>query len=151
MPKNSDPSGIVAVTAQYEPGVLGAILAVLEKEKFNLRAAGGRQIETGGEFAFWVDERVTGDVVDKDHKEATEEACRVLRKAGFDAYTVDVHSEDIDDTPGKLKAFVDKITAAKLLIEEIHVGTPRECEGGTVKKVPVQAYTVAAGKATPTP
>jgi hypothetical protein len=164
MPKESDPDrivaataepgpggSIVAVTAYYGPGQLLTVLKILEDAHFNLRTAGGRRIETGGEFAFWVDEPVVSDgrQIDDDHGQ-THAAIKVLCAAGYEAWPVEVHSRNLDDEPGALRRFVEEIVAKKLLIEEISVGTPRKGDGD-VMKVPVQVYTVAAGTPTPTP
>ena len=133
---DDDEEGGSAVSATYGLGVLSDMLRILEAEGFNLRSASGRQIELGGEFAFWVDPRPGQD---KDHDDATRKAAEALG-AVYDTHTVEVHRRLLDDRPGALKAFVDEVTAAGLLIEEISVGTPAS-DG----RIPVQAYTVRAG------
>ncbi len=129
--------GGVSISATYGLGVLSDILRILEREGFNLRTASGRQIELGGEFAFWADPR---DGIDADHDEATRRAADALAGEGYDAHTVEVHRALLDDRPGALKQFVDQVTAEGLLIEEISVGTP-----GPNGRIPVQAFTVLAG------
>jgi hypothetical protein len=128
-----------SVSATYGIGVLSDILRILEEQGFNLRSASGRQIELGGEFAFWVDARKGKD---RNHDIATRRAAKALAGEGYDTHTVEVHRALLDDVPGALRSFVDGISADGLLIEEISVGTP------TAKgRVPVQAYTVLAGAA----
>ena len=127
------------ISATYGLGVLSDMLRILEEQGFNLRSASGRQIELGGEFAFWVDARKGKD---RNHDIATRRAAKALAGAGYDTHTVEVHRALLDDVPGALRSFVDGITADGLLIEELSVGTP------TAKgRVPVQAYTVLAGTA----
>lgn len=131
-----DDEGGLSVSAKYPRGRLSEILRVLAENDFNLRTAGGRMIELGGEFAFAVADRDTGD-----HDErATEEAVAVLVDAGFDAHVVAVEHRVLDNVPGALLAFVDEVRDAGLLIEEIEVGTPDD-DG----RIPVQMYTVKAG------
>lgn len=127
-----DDAGNVAISATYGPGVLSDMLRILSDNGFNLRTASGRQIELGGEFAFWVDPRKD---VDEDHDVATRRAAKALEAKGYDAHIVEVHRKLLDDVPGALKAFVDEVTAAGYLIEELSVGTPQQ-DG-----IPVQAYT----------
>jgi hypothetical protein len=152
-PTEPRPGEAIAVSARYGPSELAKVLGILSDAEFNLRTAGGFRIETGGEFGFSVDERVDadGNPLAENHEQATHEAIALLRKKGYEVRAVYVHLKDIDDTPGELKRFVEEIAKDGRLIEEISVGTPRECEDGSVKKVPVQAYTVAAGGPTPTP
>ena len=125
-----------AVSATYRPGALLEILTVLENQGFNLRTAGGRRIELGGEFGFAVDKR-DGDV---DHEASTHAAVAALRAEGFDSHAVEVQTRLLDDEPGALRAFVEDVSAQGLLIEEIAVGTP-----GDSGRIPVQIYTALAG------
>jgi len=128
-----------AVSAVYPRGALSEILRVLEDAGFNLRSAGGRMIELGGEFAF--------AVADRDHNEpdgqATEDAVATLNDAGFDARVVVVQTRYLDDVPGALRAFVDSVRDQGLLVEEVAVGTP-----GPDGRIPVQIFTARAGTAT---
>ena len=129
-----------SISATYDPGALSDMLRILAEHGFNLRSASGRQIELGGEFAFWVDARKGKD---RNHDIATRRAAEALAGEGYDTQTVEVRRTLLDDVPGALKRFVDGLTAEGLLIEEISVGTP------TPKgRIPVQAYTVRAGSAT---
>ena len=129
-----DDEGTVAASVTYESGVLSDMLRILEAGGFNLRTAGGRNIELGGEFAFWVDPRKD---TDEDHDTATRAAADALRKEGYDVHTVEVHRALLTDVPGALKTFVDSVTMAGYFIEELSVGTPEPDRG-----IPVQAYTV---------
>jgi acetolactate synthase small subunit len=129
----------VAVSATYGLGVLSEMLGILKDEGFNLRTASGSKIELGGEFAFWVDARKDKDA---NHDEATRRAAEALG-AVFDVHIVEVHRTLLEDKSGALKAFVDEVTAAGFLIEEISVGTPEPPDG----RIPVQAFTVQAGRA----
>ena len=128
-----------AISADYPRGALSEILRVLEDAGFNLRSAGGRMIELGGEFAF--------AVADRDDNEpdgqATEAAVASLNDAGFDARVVEVQTQYLEDVPGALRAFVDAVRDQGLLVEEIAVGTPAP-DG----RVPVQIFTARAGTST---
>jgi hypothetical protein len=124
-----------AVSATYPDGRLLGILEVLANQGFNLRSAGGRQIELGGEFAFAVDPR-DGDA---DHEAATKAAVDALVTEGFDAHVVEVQVRYLTDAPGALRDFVRSVSSQGLLIEEIAVGTPGSAG------IPVQIYTVRAG------
>jgi len=128
---DDDEENSTAVSATYRPGALAEILTVLSNQGFNLRTAGGRRIELGGEFGFAVDPRDT----DADHEEATQAAVDALRSEGFE-----VQTRVLDDEPGALRAFVEDISNQGLLIEEIAVGTP-----GHAGRIPVQIYTAKAG------
>lgn len=133
---DDDAEGGSSVSRRYPRGRLSEILRVLADNDFNLRSAGGRMIELGGEFAFAVADR---DGEEHDGR-ATEAAVAALIDAGFDAHVVAVEARDLENVPGALLAFVDEIRDAGLLIEEIAVGTPDE--NGLI---PVQMYTVKAG------
>ena len=121
----------IAVSATYQPGSLVGLLDVLEKNGFNLRTASGSNVELGGEFAFWVDGR---DDKEDEHK-ATYAAAKLLREEGYEAEVHEVHAKHLSDKKGTLKEFVDEVTAGKLLVQEISVGTPDK-DG-----IPVQIFT----------
>jgi hypothetical protein len=121
----------IAVSATYQPGSLVGLLNVLDMNGFNLRAASGNNVELGGEFSFWVDGRHEKE----DNHEATHAAAQVLRDEGYDAEVHEVHARHLSDTKGTLKEFVDEVTAGRLLVQEISVGTPDK-EG-----IPVQIFT----------
>lgn len=122
-----------AVSATYRPGVVSEILGILADGGFNLRTAGGRRIELGGEFAFAVRAR-DGDA---NHEDATHAAVDLLKESGFDAWVVEVQTQLLGDDRGTLRSFVDDIRDSGLLIDEIAVGTPAE-DG----LIPVQIHTV---------
>ncbi len=126
------------VSATYGPGALGNILRILADQGFNLRTASGRRIELGGEFGFAVDPRDQDD----GHEAATQAAVDALNAEGVDAYIVEVQSEMLEDAPGALRDFVDRVSGQGLLIEEIAVGTP-----GRDGRIPVQIYTASIGGA----
>jgi hypothetical protein len=134
-----DDENDTAISATYTPGAVGEILRILDEAGFNLRTAGGRRIELGGEFAFAVDPR-DGDT---DHETALQAAVDTLNGAGIDTHTVEVQVRFLEDKKGALRDFVDSVSGQGLLIEEIAVGTPTD-DG----RIPVQIYTVkAAGQA----
>ena len=124
-----------AISATYAAGGLLGILELLADQGFNLRSAGGRQIELGGEFAFAVHTRAG----DADHDAAAQAAAEALNGAGVDAHVVEVQVRFLDDQPGALRDFVRDVSSQGLLIEEIAVGTPSD------GRVPVQIYTVKVG------
>ncbi len=132
---DDDENNDSAISATYPTGRVLGILGILADQGFNLRTAGGRQIELGGEFAFAVDARDS----DADHESATQAAVDALNDAGIDAHVVEVQVRYLADEPGALRDFVRDVSSQGLLIEEIAVGTP---EGG---EIPVQIYTVKAG------
>jgi hypothetical protein len=120
------------------PGSLSDLLAVLARRdsdadpEFSLAAASGHDIELGGVFSFWVHPR---DGVDADHEEATQRAMERIRGAGYDADPFVVEHRNLSDTAGTLKEFVDEVTAKRLHVVEISIGTPGP-DG-----IPVQIYT----------
>ncbi|MEX1173383.1 MAG: hypothetical protein WEG56_12325 [Chloroflexota bacterium] len=130
--------GGVTISATYGAGALSEILRVLEGAGFNLRAAGGRAIELGGDFSYWVDPRrdTDGNLIDRDHDEATQAAADLVTAEGFDTHIVEVHARLLSDEPGALRAFVDEVRDAGALIEEVSVGTP-DPDG----RIPVQVFT----------
>ena len=132
---NGDEDNDTAISAKYPAGRLLGMLEVLADAGFNLRTAGGRQIELGGVFAFSVDPRQN----DADHDAAAQAAAETLNGAGFDAHVVEVQVRFLDDTAGALRDFVSSVSGQGLLIEEIAVGTPSD------GRIPVQIYTVKAG------
>jgi hypothetical protein len=102
------------------PADLQALLEVLAENRINIQAAGGRNIETGGEFAF--------GLVDGEYERAME----VLTKAGYDPHLVDIDYCALNDEPGQLLRCVSEIRERNLLagqvILEIAVGVP-DAEG----------------------
>jgi hypothetical protein len=133
----------VTASAHYQAGALSELLGHLDGAGFNLRAASGHDIELGGEFSFWCDERrdEDGKKIDKDHEEATNRAADVLREQGYTVDIFEVHRRKLNDSGGTLKALVDSVTAAGYLVREISVGTVDPDDG----KIPVQIFTVKVG------
>jgi hypothetical protein len=121
----------VAVSATYRAGALAEMLTILRDAGFNLRTASGNQVELGGEFWFWVDERPS----DADHEIAAIAARDLLRGHEYEADTFEVHAKHLSDSKGTLLDFVNEVTKGKLLVENICVGTPDD-EG-----IPVQIFT----------
>jgi len=89
---------IRTVPAQ-SPADLGAFLKVLKDAGVNIIAAGGGDVERGGEFAF---------AVEDGKYQAAEQA---LIKAGYKPRIVDVDHELLPDVPGALHGFVTKVAA----------------------------------------
>jgi hypothetical protein len=109
------------------PASLQAFLEVLAGERINIVAAGGSDIERGGEFAF----AVAHDEEDR--------AIEALRRAGYDPRLVEVATCTMSDEPGQLLECIAAITesnaAAGRAIRDIAVGVPDE-EG----RIRVQVY-----------
>ena len=130
----NDPTEI-AVTQDYQPGVLLEMLSVLKDAGFNLRAAGGPRPELGGEFAFWVGDPEKEASADEDHEAEAHAAVAALKKAGYDAWPETVHWVVLDDRPGTLRDELREIAGNGYLVEEILIGTPgKDTKGG----IPVQ-------------
>ena len=119
------------------PADLKAFLEVLAKAGINIEAAGGSNLEQGGEFAFAVA-----------HGQE-DEAIRLLKEAGYQPRALDasVETEDgavfttcwLTDDPGQLLACVTSVTdaneAAGRVIKDLSIGKPGE-DG----LIPVQIY-----------
>jgi hypothetical protein len=112
------------------PGGLVYILERLLEADVNLRTAGGRDLDTGGTFAFSVHHRAGDD-------EPNERAAKVLRKAGYDAQVITVRDCVVSDEPGSLLRCIQD-AEAESPVYEIFVGTPDE-EG----HIPIQIVTRA--------
>ena len=112
------------------PADLAELLRVLKDHDVNLIAAGGGDVERGGEFAFAV---AHGD-------EAA--AMQVLKDEGYVPRLVDVEHEVLDDRPGQLHRFVAKVAQENrrrgYVIRDVSVGVP-DSEG-----IPVQIYSEPA-------
>ena len=87
---------IRTVPAQ-SPADLAELLRVLKEHGVNIVAAGGGQVENGGEFAFAVA-----------HGEEAA-ALRVLEDEGYHPRLVDVEHEVLDNQPGELHRFVARV------------------------------------------
>jgi hypothetical protein len=112
------------------PADLREFLAVLEAKGVNIEAAGGGEVEHGGEFAFAVEH----------HKE--DSAKEILEKAGYEPRIVDVDHCALDNRPGALLECVAKVAEknARLgrVIRDISVGVPDKD-----KRIQVQIYSEA--------
>lgn len=124
---------VQADPVQAKPGALRGFLDVLATANppFNLRVAGGRAIETTGEFVF----AVSGETEEDDVAE-TERARQVLRDAGYRAEIFQVHHGDLADKPGELERLLEGLPPDEL-VHEVFVGTPN-ADGS----VPVQVTTL---------
>jgi hypothetical protein len=125
----NSPSGAAA-----PQGGIVEILEILYEADFNLRAAGGRNLDRGGEFVFAVDHGEHDDGTPDDAP--GEDAAQRLRDRGYQARTVLVHTCIVDDKPGSLLACIRNTIVAEGPIDEIHVGTSEED-----RRVPIQITT----------
>jgi hypothetical protein len=105
------------------------LLEVLEKAGVNMQAAGGSELDGGGEFVFSVHHG------DEDPDGPTQDAIAALEKASYEPYVAEPHVCEVNDEPGELLRCIRKIRDKGAQIAEIHVGT---AEGG---RVPVQVVT----------
>ena len=119
------------VVPRKSPPDLASVLEVLAP--FNILAAGGSNIEHGGEFAFAVD-----------HGEQTA-ALKALTGAGYEPRVVEVHACMVTDTPGALLACIQeaagKNKATGKLIKDIAIGG-KNANG----EMPIQVYSDKPGK-----
>lgn len=127
----------IRVVPARSPADLQAFLEVLAAARINIDAAGGSNLEQGGEFAFAVTD---GQEVD---------AIAVLRDAGYQPRELDdaVETEAreffttcwMTDEPGQLLACVASVTTANAgsgrVIKDLSIGKPR-ADG----MIPVQIY-----------
>lgn len=110
------------------PADLKEFLEVVKDAGFNILAAGGSDVEKGGEFAFAV-----ADGQEKD-------ALKALHDAGYrQARIVDVDHFFMTDNPGQLLACVVKVArknaSSGKAIKDLAVGVPND-KG----EIPVQIY-----------
>lgn len=109
------------------PPDLEAFLTVLEDAGVNIVAAGGGNVERGGEFAFAVE-----------HGEE-ERAIGILEEHGYHPRLVEVKTCWLTNEPGQLRRCVAEVHAdnreAGRVIEDIAIGVADE-EG----RIPVQIY-----------
>jgi hypothetical protein len=118
-------------TTEGQPGSLIELLELLRTNDFNLKTAGGKGIEFGGEFVFALDD-------DEDH-DAPERAVQVINDSGvgWEARAVEPTHCHVRDEPGGLLSCLQTIAGAGQLVDEIFVGTPED--DGTI---PVQITTL---------
>jgi hypothetical protein len=112
------------------PADLAELLRVLKDHGVNIVAAGGGEVEKGGEFAFAVA-----------HGEE-QDAIQALTDEGYLPRLVDVEHEILDDRPGELHRFVAKVAQENrrrgYVIKDVSVGVP-DSSG-----IPVQVYSEPA-------
>ena len=121
----------IRTTPATSPADLRAFLAVLEAAHINIEAAGGSDVEKGGEFAFAVEHG----------KEAA--AMTALREKGYAPRLVDhdhgLEDGSLADSPGELLRFIEKVAAKNaasgLVIKDVSIGVP-DRDG----RIQVQAY-----------
>lgn len=120
----------IRVVPARSPASLLECLEVLTGANINIVAAGGSNIEQGGEFAFAV---------------AHDEECaaiNALADAGYRPTLVMVETCTLDNVPGALLACVARVTdlnaAAGRVIKDISIGVP-DANG----QIPVQIYSEA--------
>jgi len=118
----------IRATPAKSPTSLVAFLEVLKD--INILAAGGSNVEQGGEFAFAV---------------AHDDECAAmtaLADAGYRPTLVKVETCTLDNVPGALLACVARVTdlnaAAGRVIKDISIGVP-DAKG----QIPVQIYSEA--------
>jgi len=114
--------------AMADEGGIVDILQILVEAGVNLQAAGGRDLDRGGEFVFAVHHE------DEDDGPG-EEAAALLRERGYgDARTVHVHECSVADEPGGLLGCIQDIERTDGPVYEIFVGTP-DADGGITVQI----------------
>jgi hypothetical protein len=119
----------IRTVPKLSPPDLEAFLTVLAHAGVNIEAAGGSDVEQGGEFAFAV---AHGQEVD---------AMAALVGAGYLPRLVDVHVCALGNEPGTLLACITEARAlngSNKVIKDISVGVPDE-DG----RIRVQIYSEA--------
>lgn len=104
-----------------DKGGVADVLRTLLNDGVNLRTAGGRDLDRGGEFVFAVHHR-ENDNGDSDDRPG-EAAAELLRSQGYAARTVRVRDCLVDDTPGSLLGCIEQTEAKEGPVYEIFVGT----------------------------
>jgi hypothetical protein len=109
------------------PADLKAFLAVIERAGINIEAAGGSDVERGGEFAFAV------------AHEKQRAAVEALKAAGYHPRVVDVDVCHLTDNPGQLAACIARISDQNRrtgkVIRDLAIGGPDKAG-----RIPVQVY-----------
>ena len=123
-------SGSPGPGAMADTGGIVDILRILVDAGVNLQAAGGRDLDRGGDFVFAVHHE------DEDDGPA-EEAAALLKEHGYgDARVVHAHTCSVADEPGGLLGCIERIEGSDGPVYEIFVGTP-DADGS----IPVQITT----------
>jgi hypothetical protein len=112
------------------PADLRKFLAVLERAGINIEAAGGSDVEKGGEFAFAV-------------RHGTEQdAIRALEDAGYHPHLEEVDFCWMTNNPGQLLTCVARVAErnaqSSRVIKDVAIGVPDK-QG----RIPVQIYSEA--------
>jgi hypothetical protein len=98
------------------PADLKAFLAVLEKAGINIEAAGGSDVEKGGEFAFAV---AHGD---------EDAAIKALEAEGYRPRMMEVYNDVLSNKPGELLRFVARVAGRNAqrgwVIKDLSLGVP---------------------------
>ena len=130
-------SGSPGPGAMADMGGVADILRILVEAGVNLQSAGGRDLDTGGDFVFAVHH-------EGEHDDGrSEEVVNLLHEHGYgDARTADVHNCSVADEPGGLLGCIERVEREHGPVYEIFVGTPDE-DGG----IPVQITTRADAEA----
>jgi hypothetical protein len=110
-------SGSAGPGAMEAEGGLVDILEILLRAGVNLRAAGGRDLDRGGEFVFAVHHGQDND------DRPGEEAAALLRDERYRARAVYVHHCLVNDEPGSLLRCIQETEATEGPVYEIFVGT----------------------------
>ena len=100
-------------------GGLTDILRILLDAGVNLRTAGGRDLDSKGEFVFAVHH-------DENDDGPGEEAAAILNNNDYRARTVYVHHCLVNDEPGSLLRCIEETEANEGPVYEIFVGTANE-------------------------
>lgn len=117
----------IRATPAKSPASLLDFLEVLEQAGINIEAAGGSNVERGGEFAFAV------------AHEQVDAAMRALTGAGYKPSLAAVETCWMTNEPGQLRACVARVTEINAesgrLIKDLSIGVPDQ-DG----RIPVQFY-----------
>lgn len=112
-------SGSAGPGAQADEGGLVDILRTLLDNGVNLRTAGGRDLDAGGDFVFSVHH-------EEDHDGADHAAAKLLRSVGYDANVYSARECIVSDEPGSLLRCIQETERERGPVYEIFVGTPEE-------------------------
>ena len=132
-PTSDTPGAMPATEVQGTPfeiqnRALLKLLNLLASKPYDLRAASGYFIESGGVFVFAVDD-------DKD-RGLPRDVADFLKGEGYDVDVVEPFHKDVTDRVGALASVVEEATRDGSFVQEILVGLPTD-EG-----VPIQVTTL---------
>ncbi len=112
-------SGSNGPGAAADRGGLVDILRTLLDSGVNLRTAGGRDLDKGGDFVFSVHHKEGDD--DADYA-----AAKLLRSVGYDADVFPAKDCIVSDEPGSLLRCIEETERERGPVYEIYVGTHDE-------------------------